>query len=86
MQELVIIQKTALKLWQSLTTSPGPARTERRASSLCSSAQSQPTSLKALGRAELSPVGQGKRCAKGLILLWPGRVLTLGMAEEQEGQ
>lgn len=79
-------EKTALKLWQSLTTSPGLAHMESRASSLCSSAQCQRTSLKELGRAELSPVGHSKHRAKGLVLLWPGRALPSGRAEEQEGQ
>lgn len=79
-------EKTALKLWPSLATSAGPAHMggEHRITAAEQRSLLQ-TPLKALGRAELDPVGWDK-CAKGLILRWHGRALALGTAEEQEGQ
>lgn len=73
-----ISEKTLLKFWQFLTTSQGPAHREGEHPGWAASPRS--------AKITQSPVGHGKRCAKGLVLLWSSRALPSGMAGDQEEQ
>lgn len=75
-------EKTVLKLWQSLTNLPGSC-TQGGGSILAG--QQHPGQQRPLATWQ-SPAGHGNHCAKGLVLLWPSRALTSGMAEDQEEQ